>query len=113
MHQASYNELYQDGGIEVSDIKYKFAAPGTTVISFRLTKNGAPFSGKLADNLNIYFVPWDGTNFQFADGSGRLSLKGKITYDGATGTTVSSTGEELAREMNQYSEGCSVSVSPV
>jgi OmcA/MtrC family decaheme c-type cytochrome len=89
MHQSSYAQLYQDNYIKVTDLKYSFTAPGTTVVTFKMTKNGAPFSGKDADSLNIYFVPYNGTNFQFADGSGRLSLKGKIAYDAKTGTSTS------------------------
>jgi cytochrome c553 len=84
--QTYYDQLYQDGVIKVTDVKYSSTAPGTTVITFKMTKNGAPFNGKDADSLNLYFVPYDGKNFQFADGSPRLSLKGKPSYEGGTTT---------------------------
>ena len=87
-HQIDYDQLYQDGAIKVTDLKYSFTAPNTTVVSFKATKNGLPFSGNDADSLNIYFVPYDGKNFQFADGSGRLSLKGKLTYGAGTTTST-------------------------
>jgi len=42
-HQASYNQMFQDEVIEVSDIKYSFTAnPDTTVVTFKLLKNGQP-----------------------------------------------------------------------
>lgn len=85
-HQASYNELYQDGGITVTDMTYQFAAPSTTVISFRMTKNGQAISGASVESLGIYFVSWTGTAFE---GEGRLSLKGDLSYDAATGVTTS------------------------
>ncbi len=53
-------------------------------------------------------MPWDGAKFQFADGSGRLSLKGKITYDGAAGLTVS-TLTELKPEEKGYIDYVDVS----
>jgi OmcA/MtrC family decaheme c-type cytochrome len=97
-HQASYDELYQDGVIQVTDLKYSFtAAPDTTVITFKMTKNGAPFDGTQADSLNINFVPYDGTNFQFDPAADRLSLKGKLTYDGA-GLTTSTLVEKASTE---------------
>ncbi len=87
-HQASYNDLYQDGVIQVSDLAYSFtAAPDTTVITFKMTKNGAPYDGSQADALNIYFVPYTGTSFE---APARLSLKGDLAYDGAGGLTICS-----------------------
>ncbi|MGE5123864.1 MAG: hypothetical protein ACM3H7_05055, partial [Acidobacteriaceae bacterium] len=66
-HQATYDELYQDGVIQVNDLAYSFSAsPDTTTITFKMTNAGAPFDGSQADSLGIYFVPFDGTNFQFA-----------------------------------------------
>jgi OmcA/MtrC family decaheme c-type cytochrome len=86
-HQKSYDGLYQDGVIKVSDVTYKFtAAPDTTVVTFKMTKNGAPI-GKV-ENLNIYFVGYTGTSFELASAA-RLSIKGKISYDAATGVTTS------------------------
>jgi OmcA/MtrC family decaheme c-type cytochrome len=84
-HQASYDDLYQDGVIKVTDLAYSFTSnPDTTKITFKMTKNGAPFDARDADSLNINFIPYTGTSFEAA---ARLSLKGTLTYDGAGGTT--------------------------
>ena len=99
-HQASYDELYQDGVIQVTDLAYKFTAPGTTVVTFKMTMNGAPFNANDADSVNIYFVPYNGTSFGFDPAGPRLSLKGKLTYDGAGGNT--STLVELAPDAQDY-----------
>lgn len=86
-HQASYEELYQDGVIKVSDLAYRFTpSPDTTIITFKMTKNGVPISGASVENLAIYFVKYDKGEFV---GGARLSLKGKLTYDPATGVTTS------------------------
>ena len=85
-HQGSYDELYQDGGITVTGITYRFAAPSTTVITFKMTKDGQPINGASVESLGIYFVPWTGSAFE---GEGRLSLKGDLSYDAATGVTTS------------------------
>ncbi len=91
-HQASYDELYQDAVIEVSDITYRFTPnPDTTIVSFKMTRNGAPINGASVDNLNIYFAAWTGTAFE---GAGRLSLKGKLTYDPGKGVTTSTLVEK-------------------
>ena len=42
-HQASYDELYQDGVIQVTDLAYAFAGPDTTTVTFKMTKDGVPF----------------------------------------------------------------------
>jgi OmcA/MtrC family decaheme c-type cytochrome len=99
-HQASYDELYQDGVIQVTDLTYRFSAPGTTVVTFKMTKDGLPFDGREADALNIYFVPFDGSKFQFDPAIERLSLKGDLTYDDAGVTT--STLVELAPDAEGY-----------
>ena len=85
-HQASYDELYQDGVIQVSNLTYRFTEPGTTVVTFKMTKNGAPYNGGAVQNLNIYFAAYTGTAFE---GAGRLALKGKLSYDPASGVTTS------------------------
>ena len=82
-HQASYDELYQGGVIQVSDLAY--ASAGTTdVVTFEMTKFGNPFDCTDADALNIYFIGYtgDGT-FEMAGGS-RMSIKGTVTYDADT-----------------------------
>ena len=89
-HQASYDELYQDGVIEVTDVTYKFTPnPDTTVVTFKMTMNGEPISGGSVENLNIYFAPYADSKFQFDPAAERLPLKGKLTYDPAKGVTTS------------------------
>jgi len=84
--------LYQDGVIQISDLKYSFKAPDESTVSFKMTKNGAPFDARQADNLSIYFVPYSKGNFQFDPPAERLSLKGaKLNYDGNGGVTTSVT----------------------
>jgi hypothetical protein len=91
-HQASYDELYQDGVIKVSDIAYSFSSsPDTIRVSFKMTKNGVPFDGRTADTLNIYLGPYTGTKFEAAVG---LNLKGNLAYDSASGTTTSTLVEK-------------------
>ncbi len=87
-HQAFYDGLYQDGVIQVTGLTYKFTAnPDTTVITFKMTKDGKPVSGASVQNLNIY---WGGyTENKTFEGAGRLSLKGKLSYDAASGVTTS------------------------
>lgn len=92
-HQAAYNELYQDGAILVTDLAYSFTAPDTTIVTFNMTKNGAPFDARQADSIGLYFAPWDGENFQFDPALERLSLLGELTYDGAGGNTSTLVGE--------------------
>ncbi len=107
-HQASYDDLYQDGGIKITDLAYSFTAnPDTTKITFKMTKNGAPFDARDADALNINFVPYSGKGFE---ATGRLSLKGTLTYDGAGGTT--STLVEKAPTASGYVDYSDVSKVP-
>ncbi len=91
-HQKYYDALYQEGVIKVTDIKYSFTPPDTSTVSFKMTKDGAPFDVRQADSWAIYFVPWNGSKFQFEPARGRLSLKGKVTYDGQGGATSVVTG---------------------
>jgi OmcA/MtrC family decaheme c-type cytochrome len=85
--------LYQDGGIQVTDLAYSFSAPDTSTVSFKMTKNGAPFDARDADSLGIYFAPYTGTSFQFEPAGDRLSLKGDLTCDGAGGCTSTLVGD--------------------
>ena len=91
-HQASYDQLYQDGVIQVTDLAYTFAGPDTTTITFKMTKDGAPFDARKADSLAIYFAPYADGKFQFDPPAERMNLKGKLAYDGAGGTTSTLTG---------------------
>ncbi len=107
-HQESYDDLYQDGGIKVTDVTYSFTAnPDTTKITFKMTKNGAPFDAREADALSINFVPYTGKGFEAAD---RLSLKGTLTYDGAGGNT--STLVEKAPTASGYVDYSDLSKVP-
>jgi len=99
-HQASYDELYQDGVIQVTDLAYSFSAPDTSVVTFNMTKNGTPFDAGDADSLGIYFVPYTGTAFQFEPAAERLTLKGDVVCDGAGGCTSTLVGEGPAYESS-------------
>ena len=88
-HQASYDDLYQDGVIKVTNLAYSFTAPNITKVTFKMTKAGAPFDGREADALSIGFVPYAGGKFEAA---ARISLKGTMTYDGAGGNTSTLVG---------------------
>ena len=79
-HQASYDELYQDGVIQVSDLAYSYSGD-TTTVTFTMTKNGGPFNAGDADSLGIYFAAYDGEKFQFEPAIERLSLMGDVTCD--------------------------------
>ncbi len=92
-HQASYNQLYQDGVIQVTNLAYSFAPTGTHKITFTMTKDGAPFDARKADSLAIYFTPYAGGKFQFEPAVERLSLLGKLTYDGQGGNTSTFVGD--------------------
>ncbi len=91
-HQASYDELYQDGVIQIADLAYSFTAPDTSTVTFMMTMNGEAFDAREADSLAIYFAPYTGSNFQFEPAAERFSLKGDLAYDGEGGITTSVTG---------------------
>ncbi len=91
-HQAAYDELYQDGVIQVTDLAYSFTAPDTSTVTFKMTKNGAPFDARQADSLGIYFTPYTDSKFQFEPAQERLSLLGSKAYDGDGGFTSTMTG---------------------
>ena len=68
-HQVYYNRLYQDGVIQVTNVTYKFTAAAgdktdTTVVTFKMTKDGKPISGASVENSNIYFAAYTGTDFR-------------------------------------------------
>ena len=92
-HQVSYDELYQDGVIQVTDLAYSYSAPDTSTVTFNMTKNGAPFDAKDADSLAIYFAPWTGTAFQFEPAAERLSLMGELSCDDAGACTSTLVGD--------------------
>ncbi|MBK8047947.1 MAG: hypothetical protein IPK16_12910 [Anaerolineales bacterium] len=86
-HQEAYDELYQDGVIQVTDLAYTFTPTGTTTVTFKMTKDGEPFDGRDADQLAIYFSPYADGQFGFEPALERVSLKGDLAYDGAGGLT--------------------------
>ena len=88
-HQTFYDGLYQDGVIQVTDLAYEFTAPDTTVITFNMTKDGAPFDANKADSIGLYFAPYTGTAFEFDPAIERLSLMGELVCDeGACTSTL-------------------------
>jgi OmcA/MtrC family decaheme c-type cytochrome len=81
-HQVSYDQLYQDGVIAVTDVAYSFTAPNVHTVKFNVTKAGAPFDINQADSWGVYFVPYTGTAFELAPSDPpleRVSLKGDTT----------------------------------
>ena len=50
-HQASYDELYQDGVITVTDMAYEYTAPDTHTVTFKMAMNGEPFDPLDADRV--------------------------------------------------------------
>ncbi len=90
-HQASYDELYQDGVLAVTDLAYKYSAPGTHTVTFKMTLDGAPYDVTKAPSVGIYWVPWTGTAFQFEPAADRMTLKGDLSYDaGVSKSTLTS-----------------------
>src|SRR5690606_2008951 len=85
--------------IRVTDVAYAFtAAPDTTTITFKMTKNGEPFDPKQADNISIYFVPYADGKFQFDPPAERVSLKGTLDSDGAGNVTSTLVEKEAGAE---------------
>jgi OmcA/MtrC family decaheme c-type cytochrome len=92
-HQASYDELYQDGVIQVTNMAYSFTAPDTTLVTFTMTKDGAPIDANKVESLGIYFVPYTDGAFQFEPDAERLSLKGDVACNDAGACTSTLVGE--------------------
>ncbi len=110
-HQTYYDQLYQDGVVKVSDIKYAFTAnPDTTTITFKLLKNGQPLDPKQAQGMSIYWTPYKDGKFQFDPPADRLSLKGKVTADGKG--TVTSKLVELPKDDKAFVDYKDVSKTP-
>jgi OmcA/MtrC family decaheme c-type cytochrome len=86
-HQASYDVLYQDGVITVTDMAYEYTAPSTHIVTFTLLKDGVPYDPADASRIRMYFVPWTGTAFQFEPAGDRMALTGIMTHDGLGGVT--------------------------
>jgi OmcA/MtrC family decaheme c-type cytochrome len=91
VHQASYDEIYQDGVITVTDITYTYSG-NTHKVTFKLTKDGDPIDARDVESVGIYWVPWTGEAFQFEPAADRLTLKGTMTYSaGVSTSTLTST----------------------
>ena len=99
-HQTSYNELYQDGVIKVTNMTYAYTGANTHVVTFMVTKAGVPFDINDADSSAIYFVPYDGKAFQFDPPADRLSIKGKVVCDATGKCTSTLVGEGDAYATN-------------
>lgn len=89
-HQASYNLLYQDGVIQVSNLAY--SNDGTNdIVTFNMTKSAASFDCTQADSLGIYYTEWDGAQF-----SRDLSIKGTLTYNATTNVCTSTKAQNAS-----------------
>ena len=85
--------MYQDGVIKVTDLDYSFSGPDASTVTFKMTKDGAPFDARKADTWAIYFAQYADGKFQFEPAAERLTLKGKtLDYDGDGGITTTITG---------------------
>ncbi|MFC1781700.1 hypothetical protein ACFLZ8_05510 [Planctomycetota bacterium] len=96
-HQAFYDELYQDGVIQVSDLAYEYSAPNTHIVTFTMTKDGEPIDARDVESIGIYFAPYTGTTFESA---GRQTLKGTLTYSaGVSTSTITSSDAAYASDL--------------
>ena len=103
-HQASYDELNQDGVITVTDMAYKYTAPSTHTITFTMMKDGEPFDPADADRVRMYFVPWTGTAFQYEPAADRLALTGTMTFDSTTGRVMSTLTDDDPRYASSFDD---------
>jgi len=103
-HQASYDELNQDGVITVTDMAYEYTAPSTHTITFTMTKEGKPFDPADADRVRMYFVPWTGTAFQYEPAANRLALTGTMTFDSTTGGVTSTLTDDDPRYASSFDD---------
>lgn len=85
-HQASYNQLYQNAAMKVTNLAFAQAtttAPGdTSALTFKMAKNGAAFDCTQADTIGSYWTAYDAASKTFPSD---LSLAGTTTYNAATG----------------------------
>jgi hypothetical protein len=98
-HQASYDDLYQDNVIVVTNLAY--ANDGTNdTVTFNMTKAGANFDCRDADSLGIYFVEYTGTGFD-NDNAARLSLKASpLSYNAGTNLCTSTVAQSAAGDLS-------------
>jgi len=97
MHQASYDQLYQDGVIEVSTPAYANTG-GNDVVTFEMTKFGNPFDCTEVENMSIYFTPYTGSNFELT--TGRLSIEGTVSYMDSTNVCTSTIAESALGDLS-------------
>jgi OmcA/MtrC family decaheme c-type cytochrome len=100
-HQETYDELFQQDVIQVTNVNY--ANDGVNdIVTFNMTKDGANFDCTMADSLNIRFSQYDAATRRFSsidtNGDGAidlLSIKGTLAYDGAGGCTSTNPQSDL------------------
>lgn len=86
-HQALYKEFYQDSVMKVADMAFAVQGGNTAVLTFQLTKNGAPFDCTKATGtgkdfaIGSYWAAYDVPTRSFPSD---LSLVGTKAYDAAT-----------------------------
>jgi OmcA/MtrC family decaheme c-type cytochrome len=99
-HQAAYDELYQDNVVRVTNLAYAFT-DNNDVVTFAM-EGPNDVNCETVDNINIYFAPYTGTDFQIADPADeRLSIKGTLVDDGAgncTSTNPSNDNVDLSTQ---------------
>jgi len=71
--------------IEVSNVNYTNDS-ANDIVTFDMTKNGAAFDCTQVQNLNIYWVGYDGESFVM-DPAARMAIKGTLSDNGAGGCT--------------------------
>jgi len=107
-HQELYDELFQQGVVEVSNVMYTYdGIAGNDVVTFNMTKDGADFDCRDADSLNIRFAEYDSATRRFSsiDTNGDtaidlLSIKGTVAYDALTNTCTSTNPESALGDLN-------------
>jgi OmcA/MtrC family decaheme c-type cytochrome len=88
-HQASYDELYQDGVIEVADLAVEFTADNIVTTTFTMTKDGANFDCRAASSApGVYWIAYTDNNTFEMPGGARFSLKPSGTSDPSGSTTT-------------------------
>ena len=96
-HQAKYDQLYQDGVIQVTNPAYANTG-GNDIVTFQMTKNGNAFDCEAVENLNIYFAPYTVPGFELA--TGRLSIKGTVVWDEDTNVCTSTNAASALGDLS-------------
>ncbi len=104
-HQEIYKEFYQDGVVKVSEMAFTTSGGNTAVLTFKMTKNGAPFdctksTAATSDfSIGSYWAEYDVATKTFPSD---LSLLGTKAYNPATNVcTFTKTGiaSDVAAKM--------------